>query len=382
MFPRSTLATAAAAFSYLVVVVGGNPCGWNFTINGESSAYAYSMLLQPDGSSFSATEGSCLCESSSSCDFDASPTTGSLLFSSIEQTGDVESGFLVYGTEVATTPGPRVFKVVDGGYFDITPMPGSTDVRLYAEPEDHAVCTKAECLFAHASLLVNGVGCVGMAGHVEVTVLNDELIPVGLAEYDFECAAGVLPTCQTKCAMTRSYEGITQIRTHPDTVTIWETEEGQICYDAEYENRDWYQDDVDFNVEGAFLFPWALDDDGYIYVEGGACSLRPDYRVSRILVSATAVRVQLACIVLILVLCGGYSCCFCRTGGTRGGGFLLIEWIVSVCDTVCEVSAIIAMMSSIQNCGTNDHCADSSTVAITCIAIGQAIPTQFQWGSS
>lgn len=48
---------------------------------------------------------------------------------------------------------------------------------------------------------------------------------------------------------------------------------------------------------------------------------------------------------------------------------------MTACDTVCEVSAIIAMLSSIQNCGTNDHCDDSVTVAITCIAIGQAIPT-------
>lgn len=48
---------------------------------------------------------------------------------------------------------------------------------------------------------------------------------------------------------------------------------------------------------------------------------------------------------------------------------------MSVCDTVCEVSAIVAMLSSIRNCGTNDHCDDSITVAIACIAIGQAIPT-------
>lgn len=374
---RWTLATAAVAYCYLVLVVRGNPCDWDFTISGESSAYASSTILQPNGLSFSATEGSCLCEESTSCEYDTTPNTGHLFFH-VDQTTGWEVVYLDYGTEgIALPPGPSVMKIGDEGYFEVGPIPGPTFNVLYEEPEYHALCTKAECLFAHAVSLVNGVGCVGMAGHVEITIMNDELISVGRAEYDFKCSAGTLPTCQTNCAVTRNYEGITQIVTHPHTITIWETEEGQICYDAEFEKSDWYDDNPEFNVEGAFLFPWAYGEDGSLYVEGGTCSRRPDYRVSRILVSTVAVRVQLVCLVSTLVLCGSLCCCYCTccAGGDASYVFRVFGWAVSGFDTVCEVSAIVAMLSSIWNCGANEFCSDSFTVAITCIAVGQAVPT-------
>lgn len=211
---RSSLATAAVAFSCLALAVRGDPCDWNFTVNGVSSAYACSAILQPDGPSLSSTEGSCLCADSSPCEYDATRNTADLVVGA-HQTGGNERVAERYGTTIVPLPGPVVTKIADAGYFEVTPIPGPTTVQLYSSPlrgtedVDQALCTKAEAQFAHARSLVNGVGCVGMAGHVEITTLNDEFIAVGLAEYDFECSAGVLPTCQANCAVTGTYGGIT-----------------------------------------------------------------------------------------------------------------------------------------------------------------------------